>query len=369
MKKLAELKQVRDMLRFISDFCKKEDVEIQDKIDLMQKVFDLEYSALEQRLKTLLSLEIEKEKNGSISNVVLKDTILKFKAVDFVMKFYELVSITKIPFREYVDKDLSRDMFTDSVDFGVIAEFDDWLKALDQGPKSEKAPELAEIKSTEAQMNFNPKSEDKDSQKPSTPASRPETLDTRRKQVAHETIRIDRRTLLNPEFSQVDVLMRVSDCAPNESELGIQKPLIITFLFECGIGGGAEESFVRESVLIRNKILNSRSSKKANFRSHKALLKGSRSLSSGKKPSPFKFQTEITSFFEKKNFKWSNKKKMLDKVTLEPALKSQIAKKKQLFNSLLTQMAKKPPKPKVGRSDDCRNRSTFSRRRRWKSCF
>lgn len=347
MKKLAELKQVANILDFVADFCKKEDVEIQDKIDHMQENFDLEYAELERKMKKLLSLEIEKEKSGNICNEVLKEKILKFKAIDFVMKFYELVSITKIGFREYVEKDLSRDMFTDSIDLSIVAEFRDWLCLLEKPSKSENSLELPENKDTSSEQRLKPnKSENKSPEGSSS--NPPETVEIRRKLIAQENIFIDRKTLLNPKFSQVDVLMQVKEKKPEELEMDIREPLIISLLFECAFCGeekGGNE--VKESLIMRSKILNSRSSKKANFRSHKALLKGSRSLSSGKKPSPFKFQTEITGFFEKKSFKWSAKQKILDQVSLDSNKKAQIVKKKQLFNSLLTQMAQKPQKPKV----------------------
>lgn len=322
---MAALGEVRQVLRFVADFSRKEDVEIQGHVEAMQALFDLTYAELEQKLKALLRIKVEKQGAEGISNEALKDTIFKFKVIDFVMKFYELISITKLPFREYVQKDLSREMFRDSLDFSLLDEFDAWLAAREAPPGAAS------------------KREPVDSEDSAGLLQAPSQLQTTRRLVAEETVRIDRRTLLNPAFAQLDVLLMTQERPADALELDLPLPLVISLLFECAICKDPEprgSAQVKESLLARGRLLNSRSSKKGAFRSHKTFLKGSRSLSSGKKPSPFKFQTEITSFFDKKTAAFGGPLPA-SKADIKAKFQASIISKKEVFNSFLSQLTHK----------------------------
>ena len=300
-----------DILKFIQDFSEKKDIDIQPVIDQMQEKFDLKYADLEIQLKKLLCIEVDKEASSSISNNLLKDTVFKFKVIDFVMKFYELLSFTKIKFKQYVEKDLSREMFLDSLDFRILKEFDEWMKN-DQKSSTNSLGELNKLQIEDTLVN---KSED---QKHKSSESTSTKINIKRELVVTETVWIDQKTLLNPSFNQVDLLMLVKDQKSDQLDLDIKEPLILSFLFKCSVvKDSTVVNYVKESNLLRSRVLNTQSSKKNKFKSHKNLKKLSKSLSSGKKPSPFKFQTNISNYFSIKKMSGTKKKLGLKKLKMK----------------------------------------------------
>jgi hypothetical protein len=300
-------------LKFIQNFSEKKDVDIQSEMEKMQQMFDLKYGDLETKLKKLMYIEVDKETSSSISNNLLKDTVFKFKVIDFIMKFYELLSLTKIKFQQYVEKDLSREMFLDSLDFQILKEFDDWMKNEEKNS------------SNSSQKFDNSKDEDKlvnkSNQDNDSASSR---INLERELVVTESVWIDHKTLLNPLLNQVDLVLSVKDKRPDQLMMDIQEPLILSFLFQCTVVKESQMvNQVKEATLLRSRILNTQSSKKNKFKSHKNLKKLSKSLSSGKKPSPFKFQTNISNYFSKKKMSGTKKTLGLKK------LKMNISKEKE----------------------------------------
>jgi hypothetical protein len=345
MDKQKELLEIQNILKFIQNFSKKQDVDIQSDIDKMQELFDMKYNELEEKLKKLLSIEVNKESSSNISNNLLKDTVFKFKVVDFIMKFYELLSLTKIKFSQYTEKNLSREMFLDSMNFQILDEYKEWLQSLEKESKSMDSVEnmnqledhLSQTKSGNQENDIKDKSNETSNSE----------IEVKKELIATENVLIDRDTLLNPKFNQIDILIMVKELNEENLMLDLNEPLILSLTFNCSIFKDAKIiNFAKESNLLKNKILNSKSSKKNKFRSHKNLTKISKSLSSGKKPSPFKFQTDITHHFKKKKFSGTKKNLGLKKLKMQATSKitTPFLHTPQLINNHFKPLHPEPPK-------------------------
>lgn len=277
---------------------------------------------MEQKLKTFLNINVGKNKSANSSNNLLTDTIFKYRVIDFVMKFYELLSLTKVGFKVYVEKDLARDMFKDSLDFKVKDEFAKWMQGTEKGSEGEKSNlnSLLDVKSKEEKgiQELKPNQSADNSNKESEVREEDKKYVVIKELVATEKVQILPKYLLDSNSNQVDVLLTLKQNEPDQLYGSIKEPLIISFTFNCSIFKAAKFcNFAKESTFLKKKILNSKSSKKEKFRSRKSFKKFTRSLSSDKKPSPFKFQTNIKNYFKQKKFSGTKKKIFIKKLKMK----------------------------------------------------
>jgi hypothetical protein len=221
-------------------------------------------------------------------------------------------------FEQYVEKDLSREMFCDSLDLKIIKEFDTWMQASCDNNSKSTEDSLMDVKQDENEIVKETKTDKSDNtdneeltQKEKHEASK---YIIQKRLVSEEKVLIDTKTMLNSNFNQIDIVMKVKEHDAEELFESIKDPLIISLTFKCEIFKSAKNvNYAKESSFLKTKILNSKSSKKEKFCSRKSFKKFMRSLSSDEKPAPFKFQSNITNFFNVKKLSGKKKKMFIKK--------------------------------------------------------
>ena len=279
------------------------------------KKIGLPYNLFEKSIRKLLAL------NNKIETVDPEKkpnelSLKKYQCLDVLMKMFEQISIRRKEFKDFIELSktgehgpISKEFENAEEDFLKLKSL---LKITFEDEDEDSLSEIEIIQDKLIEVKSQNKNESFGEANLSGATSVIDNFQVDKVSLGKELVIIKPYNILRKDSNQIDVVFDMNaldnlegtHLSLNDSEE--IHPLIISLVFNTGSFTDDSTEFIRE-IRLANKNPNwSVSSKKNKLLSHKKSQKFYRSLSSDKKPSPFKLQSTITNFFLKN--KNSNKK-------------------------------------------------------------